>query len=441
MGRRIACFAGTIAILIAAAVSHAEIKTIVDHNDAEHANADFKFERVPAPSKADAGAEAKFTLIDGASDENGGGISQLNNGQLPAEVDQPDKNFFFAAGTDGGRIGVDLGHAIDIKQVNSYSWHPGTRGPQVYKLYASDGSAAGFKAAPRHDTDPATCGWKLIVAVDTRPKAGEPGGQYGVSIADPDSAIGKYRYLLFDVSQTEADDAFGNTFFSEIDIIDRDPPLLTDLPATRPALAAGKYEITIDTTATPDLSDWADGELRPVLEEWYPKIVEMFPSDGYEAPKRFTVQFRADKDGVADTAGTHVNCYAKWFRGNLKGEARGAVVHELVHVVQQYGRVGRRSQRNPGWLVEGVADYVRWYKYEPQSHGADIRDPSRVHYNDAYRPTANFLNWVSGKYDKDLVVKLNTAMRQGKYSDDLWKEYTGKSADELGDEWKKSLEN
>ena len=99
-----------------------------------------------------------------------------------------------------------------------------------------------------------------------------------------------------------------------------------------------------------------------------------------------------------------------------------------------------RWQRNPGWLVEGIADYVRWYKYEPQSHGADIRDPSRVHYNDAYRPTANFLNWVSGKYDKDLVVKFNTVMRQGKYSDDLWKEYTGKTADELGEEWKKSLE-
>lgn len=37
-------------------------------------------------------------------------------------------------------------------------------------------------------------------------------------------------------------------------------------------------------------------------------------------------------------------------------------------------------------------------------------------------------------------MKFNTAMRQGKYSDDLWKEYTGKTADELGEEWKKSLE-
>lgn len=214
--------------------------------------------------------------------------------------------------------------------------------------------------------------------------------------------------------------------------------LLTDLPATRPATQEAKYEITVDTSATPDLADWAEKELRPVLEEWYPKIVDMLPSEGYEAPKRFTVEFK-DGNGVADTRGTHVNCYAKWFRKNLKGEAKGAVVHEMVHVVQQYHPVGRHAAGNPGWLVEGIADYVRWYKYEPQSHGADVSNPSAVHYNDAYRPTANFLNWASGKYDKDLVLKLNTAMRQGKYSDDLWKEYTGKKVEELGEEWKDSF--
>ena len=38
------------------------------------------------------------------------------------------------------------------------------------------------------------------------------------------------------------------------------------------------------------------------------------------------------------------------------------------------------------------------------------------------------------------MKKLNAAMRQGKYSEDLWKEYTGKTAPELAEEWKKSLE-
>ena len=65
----------------------------------------------------------------------------------------------------------------------------------------------------------------------------------------------------------------------------------------------------------------------------------------------------------------------KWFRANLQGEAIGSVVHELVHVVQEYGRARRENPeatRSPGWLVEGLADYIRWFLYEPQSHGADL---------------------------------------------------------------------
>ena len=111
-------------------------------------------------------------------------------------------------------------------------------------------------------------------------------------------------------------------------------------------------------------------------------------------------------------------------------------------MVQQFGRNGTH---NPGWLVEGSADYIRWFKYEPQSHGADIVWMKRArrltpHYNDSYRITANFLDWVSGKYDTNLVTQMNAAMRDGKYSEDLWQKYTGKTAPELGDEWKKEIE-
>jgi hypothetical protein len=48
------------------------------------------------------------------------------------------------------------------------------------------------------------------------------GGQYGVSTADSaGAAIGKYQYLLFDIKQTEGDDAFGNTFYSEIVVVEK----------------------------------------------------------------------------------------------------------------------------------------------------------------------------------------------------------------------------
>jgi hypothetical protein len=115
-------------------------------------------------------------------------------------------------------------------------------------------------------------------------------------------------------------------------------------------------------------------------------------------------------------------------------------VHEMVHVVQQYGRARRTNPQAqiPGWLTEGIPDYLRWYKYEPQSHGADRLGPN-AKYNDPYRPSANFLNYVSEKYDKEIVKKLNAAIRDGKYSDEIWKKETGKTADELGAEWKAQL--
>jgi len=120
-------------------------------------------------------------------------------------------------------------------------------------------------------------------------------------------------------------------------------------------------------------------------------------------------------------------------------------VHEMVHVVQQYGRARRNNPdatRTPGWLVEGIADYIRWFLYEPETKGAEItrKNLSRARYDGNYRITGNFLNWVGGKYDPDIVRKLNAAAREGKYDEGLWKNYTGKTVQELGEEWKKVME-
>jgi len=66
-------------------------------------------------------------------------------------------------------------------------------------------------------------------------------------------------------------------------------------PAERVVIVApveGGYEIDFDITETPELKDWVTGKLQPACVEWYPKIVAMLPSEGYEAPKKFPVIFR-----------------------------------------------------------------------------------------------------------------------------------------------------
>jgi len=211
-----------------------------------------------------------------------------------------------------------------------------------------------------------------------------------------------------------------------------DRPLPVTRPTTRPAttLAATQpvYEISIECDV-PELQEWADS-LRPIVEKWYPIIVQTLPSEGYTAPRKFTITIK-ESNQIAFARGTEIVCGAKWFRAHP--DDRGAVVHELVHVVQQY-----RGRRNPGWLVEGLADYIRWFKYEPRNK-RPRPNPNRAKYTDSYQTTGAFLEWLAANKDHEIAVKLNAAMRQGRYAQELWKEYTGQTVDELWAEYIETL--
>jgi len=196
-----------------------QVKITAEHNSVATATKAFNFKTVPPPATDDAAAKAKLLLVDGDLDPNGADLSALTDGVLPVDEDEPARNLFFNAGTGGGRLSMDLGSAIEIARVSTYSWHPNTRGPQVYKIWASDGMDPKFNSAPKGTIDPTTCGWKFIAVVDTRAKQGDDGGQHGVSLTDASGSLGKYRYLLFDFYVTETGDDFGNTFYSEVDVV------------------------------------------------------------------------------------------------------------------------------------------------------------------------------------------------------------------------------
>ena len=130
--------------------------------------------------------------------------------------------------------------------------------------------------------------------------------------------------------------------------------------------------------------------------------------------------------GVAATSGNIVRYSPVWFANHP--EDIDVVTHEVMHIVQSYP-----NEAGPGWLTEGIADYVR-NKLGVNNAGANWLLPdfsAKQNYTNAYRVTAKFLGWVESKYDKKLVKQLDKAMRSGTYSPDLWKKYTGKSVDEL----------
>ncbi len=412
-------------------------------------DASFQLAPVPAPAVDDAAATATFKIIGGEADPNAKkGLAALHDGQLPASADAPGDNFFFHQGTVRGRLVIDLGKATAIKSIATYSWHPGRRAPQQFTLYLADGAAAAFNPEPALELDPAQVGWQRLGAVDTASKGP---GQHAVEFsASPESSLGTHRYLLLETRPNDDPSGFGQTFYSEIDVIDAAAPEVKRLKIERLLdtyqTDDGKFTFIVDATQSPDLREWFGKKAIPAVKAWYPKIVALIAVPGYDPPSQMTLRLQegtivpGNRGIPAYASGGNIVVSSDFLRSEEKGEAIGCVIHEIVHIAQtcDWGRGGRRG-RVPSWITEGVADYIRWFLFEPESRGAIIRRPDQARYDASYRITANFFDWVVRTHEKDLPRKLTAAYVTG-YHPGLWREWTGKSVEELEADWKKSLE-
>ena len=187
-----------------------------------------------------------------------------------------------------------------------------------------------------------------------------------------------------------------------------------------------------DTAAAPELREWTETELKPKIEKWYAVVSEELAEPDRQAPRRLRLRYRDDMNGTpAWTSGDEISLNHAWFAKERDREAVGCVAHELVHVVQRY------PAGVPGWFTEGFADYMRWFRFEPEKHGAVVRwDDPKVKFDAGYRVSACFLDWVARSYGEKALLKFNAAARGGRLTDDVWREVTGKTAAELGAEWK-----
>lgn len=181
-------------------------------------------------------------------------------------------------------------------------------------------------------------------------------------------------------------------------------------------------KITIDCSAAPELLPMME-KMKADCEKWFPIIVKKLEADTPKLRREAAFQMVNDNKGVAATMGGRVVFHADFYRKNPKDI--GSAVHEMVHIIQGY-----RSRRNPGWLVEGLADAVRWWWYEPAANRRPI-DFTRRKYTDSYQVTGAFLAWVEAKKDPKILVKLNTAMREGTYDPAIFVKNTGKDLDGL----------
>lgn len=203
-----------------AAALNSRVQVRVEHHLPRESRADASFKTVPNPTaEQNVASTARFTVVDGGTGQYSGGTGVLNDGRLASGDDRPGECFYFEWGSLEGRLRIDLAQPTAIRQFNTYSWHNSHRAPQVYKVYASDGTARSFNPSPKIGTDPASCGWTRIATVDSRPASGPDGGQYAVSISGVSGSMGTYRHLLLVAFATETVDDWGGTFFSEMDVI------------------------------------------------------------------------------------------------------------------------------------------------------------------------------------------------------------------------------
>ena len=190
-----------------------------------------------------------------------------------------------------------------------------------------------------------------------------------------------------------------------------------------------EYDYVFDTSGAPELAAWTKQNIVYVVREWYPKLVEMFPSEGWKASRKIKFRFTNEADYPAYASANCVTLGRPWFKKNP--EDIGCIIHELFHVIQG----GYRN--SPEWLTEGIPDYVRFYLFEPESHGCDmVLRSAEARYDGKYRVSANFLDFVERRHP-GVVKELNALCRQGKYDEETyWKKRTGKTVKELETEWK-----
>lgn len=202
---------------------------------------------------------------------------------------------------------------------------------------------------------------------------------------------------------------------------------------TAMACNPGKSNSTVKTPKVTIINE--DANLEPAIIEGfkniiynvYPKLVNDFNEN---ARMDITVKIDTVYEGVAYAHNGRVTVSSKWL--HKKPSDLDLMTHEIMHIVQAYP-----NGSGPGWLTEGIADFVR-FKYGINNSKAGWSLPefsSTQNYSNSYRITARFLVWIGQNYDEKIVYKLDKRLRSNTYSPEIWKEYTGYGINQLWDKY------
>ncbi|RBQ12065.1 basic secretory protein-like protein [Pedobacter miscanthi] len=170
--------------------------------------------------------------------------------------------------------------------------------------------------------------------------------------------------------------------------------------------------------------------LVDVFFEVYPKMVKAY-NPGLKNKTTFVID--TAYHGVAATSQGSITFSHEYISSHPQDV--DVVTHELMHVVQDY-----KESIGPGWLTEGIADYVRDQlginnleaKWSLGNYMAG------QHYKDGYQVAGRFLKWIEYRRSPGLVKEINDRLRMHTYSEKDWKTITGMDLGELWQAYRNS---
>jgi hypothetical protein len=217
--------------------------------------------------------------------------------------------------------------------------------------------------------------------------------------------------------------------------------------------------VLLDVTNAPDAGEYAL-KTNTLLLEWYPRINALLYDPNHPLPyaeiRAVFEPVLAVKQAPALARGNEIHVNSEYIK-HMPDDFRAMVIHELTHVVQHY----QFMRPDMGWVVEGIADYVRHKYYEKdieqtlhldsngflvgygpsapyfnglQQSGVNLTDQG---YLRSYTVASTFLFWLETHKDLQIVQHLNGEISQGRYSPDLFYRFCGKSLDDLWAEFVK----
>jgi hypothetical protein len=169
-------------------------------------------------------------------------------------------------------------------------------------------------------------------------------------------------------------------------------------------------------------------ELIETFFKSYPQLVAMFNEN---APHEVVFVTDTAYGGVAEASGNRILFSTKYMKSHPTDI--DVVTHEGMHLVQGYG-----YGSGPVWLTEGIADFIR-YKFGVDNIGSKWTMPAlnartnEKKYENSYRITARFFEWIDQKVKPGMIVAIDKELRNHTYTKDTWVALSGKTIDELWD--------